>query len=148
MIKGSPGFNCVGGGGDQGGLPKSVFLQAGTQPSQGHPEPSTQAQSRHRAACHVQQSPTPKSFTSGTKSPRLTPPWHRMLVSLHQHLSIFLSSHLSLCRGGKAPVTDFRLAPKLRICPSNGGVFTSDKSLHSSCFLDESPHALQPTLLK
>lgn len=24
---------------DQGGLPKSVFLQAGTQPSQGHPEP-------------------------------------------------------------------------------------------------------------
>lgn len=159
VLRESPHLNMVGGflllwskvvlvlfvRGDQGGLPKSVFLQAGTQP--GTSWTSTQAQSRHRAACPVQQSWTLKSVKVAQNCQGWPSPcWRRTLISLHQHLSNFLSSCLLLCLEGKAPTADFRTAPKLRICPNNRGVFSSDKSLHSSRFLDESPHTLLPAL--
>lgn len=69
-----------------------------------------------------------------------SPCWPLLVVNIiHQTSFLFYSL---LCIEWKAPATDFKIAPKLDISHNNGGVFVSDKSLHSSCFLDESH---QPT---
>lgn len=73
-----------------------------------------------------------------------SPCWPLLVVNIiHQTSFLFYSL---LCIEWKAPATDFKIAPKLDIRHNNGGVFVSDKSLHSSCFLDESPDSRRKQL--
>lgn len=73
------------------------------------------------------------------KSPRLTVVRSYPFISTRR---IFFPLAHCCVEKGETPTADFRIAPKLRICHNNRGVFTSDKSLHSSRSLDESPHTL------
>lgn len=101
---------------DQGGLPKSVFLQAGTQPSQGHPEPP----SGMEADAEVQ-----ILLNRGLK---LVPiiqvdslSVSVRICSTSLEISKLISSHSLLCIEWKAPNADCKIAPKLDIYHNKGG---------------------------
>lgn len=103
---------------DQGGLLKSVFLQAGAQSSQEHPEPLSGLQAETELYVLFQQRRTGfKLSPSQVDSPLVS-----LLVSAATlYIAERIYSHSLLCAEWKAPNTDFKIAPKLDIYHNNGG---------------------------